>query len=79
MSAWKYIGKGERVSYGVKPKDLSAEEFERLNPLDQRHVMQSDLYREITDEEVKKAEAEAKKQAEAEAKKAADAEKKGAS
>lgn len=47
MSAWKYTGKGERVSYGVKPKDLSAEEFERLNPLDQRHVMQSDLYREV--------------------------------
>lgn len=47
MSGWKYTGKGERVSYGVPTRDLSAEEFERLNPLDQRHVMQSDLYREV--------------------------------
>lgn len=46
-NAWKYVGKGERISYGVPTRDLSADEFKRLNPLDQRHVMKSDLYREV--------------------------------
>jgi hypothetical protein len=70
---FKYVGAGARVSYGVPARDLSAEAFARLNPLDQRHVEQSDLYQPITAAEAKQAEAEAKKRAEAEAKAAADA------
>lgn len=44
---WKYLGKGERISWGVPTRDLSAQEFASLNPLDQRHVINSDLYRPV--------------------------------
>ena len=65
MSGWKYVGTGARVSFGVPTRDISAEEFARLNPLDQRHVEHSDLYKPVASG---KAEA-----------KPADAEKKGGS
>ncbi len=53
---WKYTGKGERYSYGVPPRDLTAEEFGRLNPVDKRHVMQSGVYEPMTATETKRAE-----------------------
>lgn len=64
-NGWKYVGKGERISYGVPTRDIGADEFDRLNPLDQRRIEESDLYRAVTEAEAKKAEAEAKKRAEA--------------
>lgn len=43
-TGWTYVGDGVRYSYGVPARDLSAEEFAALTPLDQRVVMQSGAY-----------------------------------
>lgn len=67
-NGWKYVGKGERYSYAVPTRDISAAEYDRLNPLDQRRVRESGAYKPVTDAEAKKADT-----------KPADTEKKGAS
>ena len=69
---FRYTGEGQRISYGVPTRDLSATEFAALTPLDQRRVTESDLYDAVTAAEAKKAEDEARKAAEAEAKADAD-------
>ena len=55
-NGWKYVGEGARVSFAVPTRDISAEEFARFTPLDQRHVEQSDLYERMTAAETRKAE-----------------------
>lgn len=46
MNGYRYTGSGERFR-GVPARDITQEEFDRLGPLEQRRVTESDLYKPV--------------------------------
>lgn len=68
MSGYRYTGEG--THYEVPARDLTAEEFDALDPMQQRIVRLSPAYSELSAAEAKKAADAAAKAEEAERKRA---------